>query len=143
MQSPGFFKRLLVIIYDSLLLGGVIFAASTLFLLVPDSVESTTIGKIIKSTYLFTVCFLFYGWFWVKAGQTLGMKAWGLFLVNKDGKFISWRQAFIRYLAAIFSWAAIGLGFTWVLLNKRNLAWHDIISSSQIIKASTNSNKKE
>ena len=134
MQAPGFFKRILVIIYDLLLLAGIIFAASILFLLIPDSVEFTLLVKILKIVYLLAVSFFFYGWFWVKAGQTLGMKAWGLYLVNHEGKFINWKWAFVRYIAAIFSWAAIGLGFTWILLNKRRLAWHDIISRSYIVK---------
>ena len=135
MQSVGFFKRLFVVLYDSLLLAGVIFAASVLFLLIPDSVEFTLIVKLVKLIYLLAVTFAFYGWFWVKAGQTLGMKAWGLYLINSDGKFINWKQAAIRYVAAILSWAALGLGFTWILINKRQLAWHDMISKSQIVKA--------
>lgn len=134
MQSVGFFKRIFVIIYDSLLLAGVIFAASILFLLIPDNIESILIVKILKITYLLAVAFIFYGWFWVKAGQTLGMKSWGLYLVNADGKFINWKQAAIRYCVAILSWAIAGLGFTWILINKKRLTWHDIASKSQIVK---------
>lgn len=154
MKSVGLIKRLIVIIYDGLLLAGVVLVAFAplYFLLSMTSSEfqQSTLVFAIKSTYILTVCFLFYGWFWTHGGQTLGMKAWNLFLVNPQGKFISWPQALTRYIAAWCSWGfaagmlylagidrwylAIGLGFTWMLTNRTRLTWHDIISNSRIVQ---------
>jgi len=133
MQIPGFFKRLLIVAYDALLLAGVLFVASVLLPLLPDSFEFSLAGKIIKASYLLLVCFIFYGWFWTHGGQTLGMRAWNLYLIKPDGKFIDWKIAAIRFATAIISWSAVGLGFTWILLDKRKRAWHDILSGSQIV----------
>ncbi|OGI41569.1 MAG: hypothetical protein A2150_00620 [Candidatus Muproteobacteria bacterium RBG_16_64_11] len=43
------------------------------------------------------VCgFLFYGWFWTRGGQTLGMRAWRLRLTRADGGPVTWRRAALR-----------------------------------------------
>ncbi|MGH1542477.1 MAG: RDD family protein [Arenicella sp.] len=138
LAKPGLFIRLLVIIYDGLLLAGVIFASYailfSLSLLLPENINEMQLIKTIKFIILLLVSFVFYGWFWVNGGQTLGMRAWHLYLVNEHGKFISWRQAAIRYLCAALSWATVGLGFSWILISKDKSAWHDTISDSFIVK---------
>ena len=163
MRNVGFFKRIIVIVYDGLLLCGVTLVAYavvfTLFALMPDVVESHIVSKTIKFLSLLTVGFVFYGWFWTHGGQTLGMKVWNLYLINRHGKFINWQQAIIRYFAAIISWGGIavllywadierwyltiGIGFSWVLINKQHLAWHDILSSSRIVQVPKPSYQKQ
>jgi len=133
MNTVGFFKRLLVISYDGLLLLGVIFLSALFFPLLPDAFSHSLLGKIIIDVYLLSIIFLFYGWFWTHGGQTLGMKVWNLYLVNADGKFISWKVAFIRFVTAILSLAILGLGFTWIMIDRRRRAWHDILSGTQIL----------
>ena len=133
MNSVGLFKRLLLIVYDGLLLVGVLFASSLAFLLLPDTFEASSIGVWLKRFYLLGISFLFYGWFWTHGGQTLGMRSWNLYLVNADGKFINWPTAAMRFCSAIISWAAAGIGFTWILLDKQKRAWHDISSNSRIV----------
>lgn len=162
MQKPGLFKRLVVMVYDGLLLTAVLFFTSAvlmglLFLLfkitAPElffvelstdaaSAQATLttlsdtarlIGNVIVSINCLVASFIFYGWFWTHGGQTLGMKAWNLYLVHPDGKFINWQTAAIRYASAIVSWLFLGLGFSWILLNKHKKAWHDITSNAQLI----------
>ena len=160
MNNISFTKRLVVIIYDGLLVLGVTLVAYallyTLLIMLPDGVESSNIGKAIKTVYLVVSSFFFYGWFWTHGGQTLGMKAWNLYLVDRKGKYISWSVAALRYISAIISWGgiavllyyfdverwylAIGLGFSWSLLDKHKLAWHDIITSTQIIHLAKSNN---
>ena len=153
MTNISFSKRLLVIVYDGLLVLGVTLVGYalvfTFFTMTPVGFESTIAGKSIKAIYLVVASFSFYAWFWVNGGQTLGMKAWNFYLVDRKGKFVSWEIAALRYLIAIISWGGIplllyylgverwylsvGLGFSWSLLDKHNLAWHDIITGTQII----------
>ena len=142
-------------IYDGLLLTSVAFFSSALLMglftflgpdvlftapdpAAPKLLERSELGRIvggiIVSINVAVVSFLFYGWFWTHGGQTLGMKAWNLYLVKPDGKFIDWKMAFKRYLAALLSWACLGLGFTWSLLSSRNQTWHDMLTDTYIIK---------
>jgi len=155
MQGIGFFKRLLVIIYDGLLLVSVAFFTSALLMVIftwfgpdaffvaaapdnPKLLERSELGRIvggaIVSINVVAVSFFFYGWFWTHGGQTLGMKAWNLYLIKPDGKFIDWQTAFKRYLLAIVSIACLGFGFTWSLLDSRNRTWHDMATNTQIVK---------
>ncbi len=101
-------RRLAAVIYDSLLLIGVLVAASGLAMgviaLVAGSGESVKAGGALTSnpffrTYLLLVCFLFYGGFWVSGGQTLGLRAWRLRLQQRDGRNIRWQQALLRFLS--------------------------------------------
>ena len=57
-------------------------------------------GNPFFQTYLLLVCFFFYGGFWVRAGQTLGMRAWRLRITRRDGRGIGWSQALLRFLTA-------------------------------------------
>ncbi len=83
--------------------------------------------------YLATVTFLFFGWFWVHGGQTLGMRSWRLRLNANNSKSVTWKMALLRFVAAIFSGLAAGLGYWWVLFDKNSRTWHDRISASYII----------
>lgn len=163
MKKIGFFKRMLVAGYDGLLLIAVIFFTLALVIglfmvIAPDSlfvdpnllenpklVQLTDTGRQIGSAifviHSIAVSFFFYGWFWTHGGQTLGMRAWNLYLIKPDGKFIDWKIACTRYCAALFSWIPLGLGFTWILLNNNKRAWHDIISNTQIVYSPPQKNK--
>lgn len=137
VRGPGLIRRLAVIIYDGLLLAGVVFACWAIlwvFLLgVPDSIESHPLFTLLKRCYLLAISFVFYGWFWVNGGQTLGMRAWRLGLVTTSGKPVTWRDAGVRYLGAILSWGFAAMGFMWVLVNRKNRTWHGMLSGTRII----------
>ncbi len=148
ISRTGFIKRIAVIVYDALLLAGVLFFCLVLIFGVPlyifkstvhlDTLDAFPTLKLLVSALVIIVslliAFIFYGWFWVNGGQTLGMKAWNLYLVNEEGKYITWKVAAIRFMTAIASWACIGMGFAYILVSRKNLAWHDMASRTQIIR---------
>ena len=163
MKNVGLIKRMVVLVYDGLLLLGVtLFGYALVFLvlqLFPHEFEASLFGKIIKVIYLLMATFFFYGWFWTHGGQTLGMKVWNLYLIDQNGKFINWPIAATRYCAALISWGAIpgilylaeverwylaiGLGFAWSLIDKYNLSWHDIVTSTRIVQLPKNQQQLE
>ncbi|MEW4983197.1 MAG: RDD family protein [Cycloclasticus sp.] len=130
-NPPNIFKRLAVIVYDLLLLIAVLFLA-TLVLLPFQDENLFQPNSWQYSVYLLVVSFLFYGWFWTKSGQTLGLVAWKLQVADEDGRNINWQQALVRFIVAIFSWGIFGLGILWILVNKDRLTWHDIASNSRL-----------
>lgn len=134
IETIGLTKRLLVIVYDALLLIAVLILSLIVFAFVPQEFKTHIVVQSIAGVYMFFVAFLFYGWFWTHGGQTLGMKTWHLYLIDKNGKFIDWNTAFKRYCLAIISWLALGLGFTWILLSREKLAWHDLLTGTRIVK---------
>lgn len=129
--TPGFFRRMAVVLYDSILLLAVLFLA-TIIALPFNSGEAFSSSQVLYPAYLFAVSFVFYGWFWIHGGQTLGLRSWKLTILTLDQKPISWKQAFIRFTTAIISWLCLGLGFIWLLVDKKKLTWHDRLSGSTL-----------
>lgn len=159
-SHPSPLKRLLVAIYDGLLILATVFFASAITLPFTGG-EATSANNIFMTIYLFAVIYVFYGWFWTHGGQTLGMRAWKQQLVQLDGSPVNWQQAFIRFITALPAWCLflIGIllwilpekielaewltnipkwlltlsGFVWILLNNRNNNWRDKISGTHVI----------
>jgi len=132
LVSPGFFRRLAAQFYDIVLLIAILLVANGILLLFTDS-ETLKTHTFIHRSYLISVCFLFYSWFWTHGGQTLGLRAWNIKLLTLEQKPISWSQALIRFITAILSWTVfLGLGFVWVIFNKKKLSWHDQLSKTAL-----------
>ena len=130
-EPAGLFRRLMAMLYDLFLLLSVLLFASALALLVTRG--TLDYHHPLFRSYLFIVCFSFYAWFWIHGGQTLGMRAWRLRVQRLDGKPITLWQALLRFLSAIPSLGVFGLGYLWILVDKKRMALHDRISESVIV----------
>jgi len=74
---------------------------------------------------------MFYGFVWVfTGGQTPGMRAFSLALINFDGYTPDATSRWMRYVGACLGYCAGGLGLLWALLDEESLAWHDHISKT-------------
>ncbi|MCU7904803.1 MAG: RDD family protein [Candidatus Thiodiazotropha sp. (ex Epidulcina cf. delphinae)] len=129
---PGLLRRLAAMLYDGLLLVALLFvatAAITLPLGNPDG-----INLLFFQFFIFEIIpLLFFTCFWIWGGQTLGMRAWRLKLVREGGYPVGWNDALKRHLAALFSLLCLGLGFVWVLIDPKKLAWHDRFSKTRLV----------
>jgi uncharacterized RDD family membrane protein YckC len=76
---------------------------------------------------------VFFSWFWLKNGQTLGMQAWRIKLVGFNGQAPTAKQVVIRCLGALLSAACLGLGFLWCLVDRKRRYWHDYLSSTELV----------
>lgn len=66
-------------------------------------------------------------------GQTIGKTLLGLRVVGSDRQPPSFRQAALRWLAAV-GFAPIGLGFLWVLWQSEKRGWHDIVARTWVVR---------
>lgn len=129
--GPGLLRRLAAILYDLLLLIALFFVATALLLPINDG-EAFTSRQVFYPVYLLVISFFFYAWFWTHGGQTLGLRAWKIKVLTLDHAPISWQQALLRFVTAIVSWAVFGLGFWWILFDKKQRSWHDILSKTAL-----------
>jgi uncharacterized RDD family membrane protein YckC len=136
LPRAGLGFRLLAMFYDSLLLFSALLIATALALLVTKG--SLHYHNPFFRTFLFLICFGFYSWFWLHGGQTLGMRAWRLRVQRLDGGPITIWQALLRFLAAIVSLACAGLGFLWMLVDRKRMTWHDRFSETVIVRLPKN-----
>ena len=83
---------------------------------------------------IFTIHFVIIAIFWLKNGQTPGLKAYDLKLVDaKTGNRVSILQTIIRYSATLFSIISIFFVFT-PFVNKEKKTFQDIVSNTKIIE---------
>ncbi len=130
---PGapLWRRFLAILYDTLMVVCVVFIAWQPMPLLPFDQLPDWLSKGIRLSYMFLITFGFFGWFWTHGGQTIGMRAWKIRLVDYQAleadilKNPGWSQAFKHYLIALISWSLAGLGFFAALLHKERRTWHE------------------
>jgi uncharacterized RDD family membrane protein YckC len=134
-------RRLAAIFYDSFLLAAVLLLASLVALPLLGADPSRP-ALLLFRVYLVVVIFAFFAWFWTHGGQTLGMRAWHIRLQRRGGGAITLWQALLRFLVAIASWLALGLGFLWSLFDKEQLTWHDRYSMSELVVLPKKAGKK-
>jgi len=144
--TAGPIKRLAAISYDSFLLFGVLFTAILIPALifdsaVPASIENdqvvTQLSPLLSGwqlqLYLLAIIVLFFCWFWLRNGQTLGMQAWRLTIESTSGHPLTIKQCLRRLLGATISIACLGAGYWWIWFDKDQLSWHDRWSDTRII----------
>lgn len=126
---------LAAIFYDSWLIVGLILLGATADTFVRYLLQAhgTAISYIPLQLYYILTPFGFFVGFWTHGGQTLGMRAWRLRLVTPQGEPVNLQQAIKRYLAAILSWLAFGLGYVWILSDPARRSWHDRLSGTCLV----------
>jgi len=131
-SAPGLLRRLAAILYDTFLLVAIVMLVTAALLFFTHGVAISP-GNPAYRCLLLVTGVLFFAGFWVRDGQTLGMRAWRLRVERFDGGRVGWRDALLRAGAALLSWVACGLGFLWVLVDARGLAWHDRLSRTRLV----------
>lgn len=124
----GLLRRLGAMVYDGLLILAIWMI--TLFLLVAFS--NAAVGGPVVQSLLFIELFGFYTYFWVFKGQTLGMLAWRLSITSTSGHQMTLIQVVLRFVAALVSFACLGLGYLWILFDPAKRAWPDMFSDTAI-----------
>lgn len=142
LQPAGLWRRLGAMFYDALLLFAVTWSVTAIEIAlrvarvgdaaVRASPHTAVAGPLLQIPLACAVV-LFFGWFWTRSGQTLGMQAWRLRIDTLEGARISWRQVLLRIVGASISAACLGLGYWWILFDPEKCAWHDRISRSRVV----------
>ena len=123
-EKIGFIKNIIICMYDLMLLFSVLFFMSLPWV-VATSGEAVS-GSILYQLYLLIIILTYYLYFWVKHGQTLGMKSWKTYVLNTDNTRINIRQGILRIILALVG------GHLVLIFTSKSL--QDIISDSHIVK---------
>ncbi len=100
-------RRLIASIYDGLLLLGLWMAAALVDLVLREQILGIPRYWIWMQLYFYGVGLFFFGWFWVRAGQTLGMRAWRLQVRRIDGAPLRPPVAAVRFTVMLMTWGAV------------------------------------
>jgi len=161
--------RLAAIVYDGMLILALLFLVGTVLTVIgtlltmqtgTESAQARSLPvwyqNIVMTPSFILTLVGFYGIFWRRGGQTLGMQTWRLKTVNDSGHLLTWGQSFKRIMAAslmplifgiigsliggsraiILTSAFLGLMFNYAfcLFNRRGLAVQDMISNTVTLK---------
>ncbi|ALU44192.1 RDD family protein [Pseudoalteromonas rubra] len=152
----GLTRRLASLIYDGLVVIAFAMLSMVVFLLIVEGfislgwisqgnhedvsalIQATPLLSFFRGFVLIVVSVLFFAYFWVKSGQTIGMRAWRLKVQTPDGKLLSWPRASARALCAL-----LGLGNLLVLIDfKHKRALQDMICGTEVVVLSKEENKR-
>lgn len=137
-SSAGLARRLAALFYDLLLIAAVWMLATALLLAFTGgraiAAQSPAWLMLAYRAFLVATVVGYFGWCWTRSGQTLGMLAWQIRLVRRDGARLRWRDAWLRLAAALLSALAAGLGYLWMLVDREGLTWHDRLSRTRVVE---------
>lgn len=161
--------RLLAIVYDGMLILAMLFlvglilsVVGTLLLLEVGATQEQAQklplwyqNGVMSPSFVLTLVG-FYGLFWRKSGQTLGMQTWRLKTITNSGALLTWGQSFLRIVCAcvvpmvcglvgallygsrvaILMSGAVGflLNYMFCCIHPKGLAIHDLLSNTTTIK---------
>ncbi len=134
LPTAGLARRLGAVFYDSLLLAALLMLVSFLYIPLVGWMVPPAVNRPLYQLLLLAVSYVYFAGFWVRGGQTLGLRTWKLRLIGRDGGPVTWTRATWRFLAAVFSWLCLGLGFLWVVVDPEKLAWHDRLSNTRLVR---------
>lgn len=131
----GLIRRMFAIFYDSFLLIAILFIVTGIANALNQGVaiEPSDTFYPLYVMIVFGLSYLYFAWFWIHGGQSLGMKTWRIKLQSSDDRVISWKIASIRFFSALLSWGGFGLGFLWAFIDKKNRCWHDMLSHTELL----------
>jgi uncharacterized RDD family membrane protein YckC len=136
-QPASLLRRLGAIVYDTLLLVALLMVTTAIFLPLTHG-EAITARDMPLLEWLYRAALVavtvgFYGVFWTRSGQTLGMASWRIRIERQDGQRPGWRDTAVRLAAAALSWLPAGLGYWWMLVDRDRLTWHDRLSRTRVV----------
>jgi uncharacterized RDD family membrane protein YckC len=114
--------------YEAILLFAVAFFAAWLFFFASGARDATS-GWLRYALQLFigVVFASYFLWCWLRGGQTLAMKAWGIKLVD-----VTPRKALLRFLLALLLLPA---SIAWALFDRDRQFLHDRLAGTRLVHA--------
>ncbi|MCG3722274.1 RDD family protein [Vibrio cincinnatiensis] len=147
LPPAGLFRRLGALLYDSLIVMAILMVAGGIVIAVLEALVAFNamsyapyqdagellsrhpIWSPVYTLYLATTWIYFFVFFWTRAGQTLGMRAWKIMVRNTDGSLISPTQALIRLATSVF-----GLGNFTVPIDPQKRSFQDMWAKTEVVK---------
>jgi uncharacterized RDD family membrane protein YckC len=131
LPTAGFSRRLAGMLYEGLLLLGVLFISALPFLMATQWMDETWRRPLLQFWEL-SVCGTYFVWLWRHRGQTLPMRTWRMRLVAADGGPVTAGQAMLRYLIACMT-IPPGIGVAWALFDRDRQFLYDRLAGTRVV----------
>ncbi len=146
LPKAGLFRRLAALFYDALIIIAIEMMAAGIVIAIlealvaaglmnygqytdaSDLLSTHPVWSLVYTGYLAFIWVYFFVFFWTRAGQTLGMRAWKLRLRSADGQPIKITQCLIR-----IGTSAFGLANLTVPFDPEKRGFHDIWAKTEVV----------
>ena len=118
-------------LYDAFAVLALLLVATALAMLAGFR-DVTALRDPLFTAYLVLVWFGYLALCWRAGGMTVGMRAWRVEIETANGGRPGWGACVLRFVTALGSAAAAGLGFAWALLRRDRQTWHDLASGTRL-----------
>lgn len=126
-------RRFGAMVYDALLLAALMIVPTVLVVAVRQ--DAILPGSALHRVYQLVLLGIVVGFYvlsWTRRQQTLGMRAWQLQVLRRDGRAMAPADALLRLAASLLSLLPLGAGYLWILVDRQGLAWHDRLTDTRI-----------
>jgi uncharacterized RDD family membrane protein YckC len=115
-------------VYEAVLLFAVAFFAAWLFFFASGGRDATSgLLRHALQAFILAIFAAYFLWCWLRGGQTLAMKAWGIRLVD-----VTPRRALLRLiLAAVLVPTAVSVA--WALFDREKQFLHDRLAGTRLV----------
>ena len=134
--SAGFWRRILALFYDSLLLVGIIIGFLLIITFLFDKSFETPFERLFLQISYLVIGFLFFTYFWkVYNGQTLGMQVWKIKIVGDSNEDLTIKNLLKRCFYGFLFNICFGVNYFYIFLNKEKKSLNDIWSNTKVIRS--------
>ena len=129
-------RRLAALFYDLLVLIALWMIAAALVLLAfhgeVDVANQPRLYHLTLQGVLLALSAIYFVLSWSRGGQTIGMRAWKVRIMDAEGRSPSVQRSLLRFALALVSLIA-GFGFIWCLFDPNRRAWHDLMAKTSMV----------
>jgi len=126
-KPASVFRRFAAFIYDCLLICALFFFVTAVAVRLNDG---EAIEHSLYKVALVPLAWIFFGWFWINGGQTLGMRAWRIKLVNDSGESVSVGATLVRFCIGLVLLPVVLLP---AFFDKTGRGLHDRVARTRVI----------
>lgn len=132
-RLPGILRRLACMLYESLLLLGVL----SITFMVPHLILGMGFNLALPGwallVHVLIVLGAYFIWYWSHGGQTLAMQTWKIQLTTAAGGHPSNARLLLRYALAWPSLVYFGVGLVWALFDRDRQFLHDRLAGTRLV----------
>ena len=120
-------------LYESLLLFAVGFAASWIFFFASGGRGETGAGRTLLQFFLLAVYAGYFLWCWLRGGQTLAMKAWKIRLEGEGRTPLQPATALYRFALALVLLPTL-VSIVWAVFDRDRQFLHDRLARTRLVR---------
>ena len=129
-------RRLAAVFYDVLVLVAIWMFAAALVLLAfhgeVDVAHQPALYHFVLQGVLLALTALYFVFSWSRGGQTIGMRAWRVRLVDENRRSPMPARSLLRFALGLVSLLGT-FGFIWCFFDPDRRAWHDVMARTRMI----------